>query len=116
MVKLAPSERQAMILNSLMTSGYFATFFSTISSTLLIVYRIYHSLSQQENYSKEIFLHIVDALVQSAAMYALVLLLSAIVNIVFIASGKNTTLPMFAVTCYGSGAIVYFVSVRALNV
>jgi hypothetical protein len=105
-----------MILNSLMASGYFATFFSTISSTLLIVYRIYYSLSQQDNYSKEKFLHIVDVLVQSAAMYALALLVLAIVDIICIAFGERTPLPLFAVTSYGCGAIVYFVSVRTLNV
>ena len=99
-----------------MASGYFATFFSTTSSTLLIVYRIYHSISQQDNYSKKRFLHVVDVLVQSAAMYALALLVVAIVDIVFIASGERTTLPMFAVTSYECGAIVYFVSVRTLNV
>jgi len=105
-----------MILNSLMASGYFATFFSTISSTLLIVYRIYHSISQQNNYSKKRFLHIVDVLVQSAAMYALAILIVAIVDIVFVASRYHTTLPMFEVTSYECGAIVYFVSVRTLDV
>ena len=49
-------------------------------------------------------------------MYALALLVVAIVDIVFIASGERTTLPMFAVTSYECGAIVYFVSVRTLNV
>jgi len=115
-VKLAPSERQGMIVNSLTASGYFATFFSTTSSTLLIVYRIYHSISQRDNYSKKRFLHIVDVLVQSAAMYALTLLVVAIVDVIFIASREHTTLPMFAVMSYECGAIVYFGSVRTLNV
>jgi hypothetical protein len=106
-----------MIVISLTTSGYFATFFSTISSTLLIVYRIYHSLSQEDNYSKKRFLHIVDVLVQSAAIYALALLVVAIVGIVFIASGSPaTTLPMFAVQSYECSAIFFFISVRNLNV
>jgi hypothetical protein len=115
MVKFAPSDRQAIIMDSLMASGYFATFFSTISSTLLIVYRIYHSLSQQDNYSKRRFLHIVDVLIQSASIYVLALLVVAIDDIAFIVSGQHFTLPMFAVTNYG-GAIAIFASVRTLNV
>jgi len=61
----------------------------------------------------------VDVLVQSAAMYALALLVLAIVEIVeivLIASGGRNILPMFAAMSYEGGAIVYFVSVRTLNV
>jgi peptidoglycan biosynthesis protein MviN/MurJ (putative lipid II flippase) len=101
-------------MNILVAAGNLATFSSTISSTLLIVYQIYHSLSQQNDYSKRRFLHIVDVLVQSAVMYALALLVVAIVE-VFITSGQGVTLPMFVAISYGA-AIVYFVSVRTLNV
>jgi hypothetical protein len=102
-------------VNSLSASGYFVTFSSTISSTFLIVYRIYHSLSQQDNCSKKRFLCIVDVLVQSAAMYALTLLVMAIEDIIFITSGERFNLPMFALSNY-SAAIVIFVSVCTLNV
>jgi hypothetical protein len=55
-----------------------------------------------------------DVLVQSAAIYALALLVVAIVD-VFNTSGQAATLPMYEVMSYGL-AIFYFVSVRTLNV
>jgi len=101
-----------MILNNLIVSGYFLSFTCTISSTLLIVHRIYNSLSKQDTHSKKRFLHIVDVLVQSAAVYSLALLVSAIAGVVLITSGGKPTLSLFAVLNYECSAILFFVSVR----
>ncbi len=103
-----------MILNELIASGYFSSFASTISSTLLIVYRIYNSLSNQDNHSKKRYLHIVDVLVQSAAVYSLALMVAAIAAVVLVTSRDVVTLPMFGVLNYESSAILFFVSVRTL--
>ena len=115
-VKLTPSIRQAMIMNDLIASSFFLSFSCTISSTLLIVYRIYDSLSNQDNHSKKRFIHIVDALVQSAAAYALALLVAAIAVVVLVTSKDNPTLSMNAVLNYEGNAILYFVSVRTFSV
>ena len=113
-VKLAPSG-QGMILNILLASGYFLSLSSTISSTLLIAYRIYNSFSHQGNHSKKRFLHIVDVLVQSAAAYSLALLVIAIATVV-ITSGNHFTLPMFAVINYEGVALLFFISVCTFGV
>ena len=105
-----------MILNDLLASGYFSSFACTISSTLLIVHRIYSSLSNQDGHSKKRFIHIVDVLVQSAAAYSLALMVAAIVYVVFATSGDNVTVSMFSVISYEGDAIVCFVSVRTFGV
>ena len=101
-----------MILNDLLASGYFSSFCCTISSTLLIVYRIYNSLSNRDSHSKKRFMHIVDVLVQSAAAYSLVLLLAAIMGVILITFKDISTVPMFAVVTYGTGVLLPFISVR----
>ena len=57
-VKLTPSIPQNINLNDLLASGYFSSFACTISSTLLIVYQIYNSISNQDNHSNKRFVHI----------------------------------------------------------
>ena len=116
MVKLTPSIQQEQILDDLLASGYFSSFACTISSTLLIVYRIYNSVSNQGNHSKKRFMHIVDALVQSATVYSLALLVAAIVLVVLITSGDNYTLPLFAVQNYEGTSILFFISVRTFGI
>ena len=115
-VKLIPSIRQATIMNDLIAASFFLSFSCTISSTLLIVYRIYNSVSNQGNHSKKRFMHIVDALVQSAAVYSLALLVAAIVLVVLITSGDNYTLPLFAVQNYEGTSILFFISVRTFGI
>ena len=116
MVKLNPSIQQSMILDDLLASGYFSSFACTISSTLLIVYQIYNSLLNRDNHSKKRFIHIVDVLVQSAAVYSLTLLVAAIVLVVLATSRDNATLSVVAVQDYEGGAILIFVSVRTFGV
>ena len=101
-----------MILNDLIASGYFSSFSSTISSTLLIVYQIYNALSNHDNHYKKKIMHIVDVLVQSAAAYALVLMIAAIAVAVLVTTKDKPTLSMFAVLNYELSAILFFVSVR----
>ena len=80
------------------------------------MYRIYNSLSKQDTHSKKRFLHIVDVLVQSAAVYSLAILVSAIAGAVLITSGDQPTLSLFAVLNFESSAILFFVSVRIFGV
>ena len=103
-------------MNDLYASGLFSSFSSTVSSTLLIVYRIYNSLSNGDNHSKKRFMHIVDALVQSAAAYSLALMVAAIAVVVLVTSRDAPTLSMFAVLNYESVSILFFVSVRIFAV
>ena len=105
-----------MILNDIYASGLFSSFSCTIASTLLIVYRIYNSLSNQNNHSKKRFMQIVDVLVQSAAAYALALMVTAIAEVVLVSSADNFTVSMYAVLTYESIAILSFVSVRTLGI
>ena len=108
--------RQGMILNNLLASGYFSSFSCTISSTLLIVYRIYNSVSNRDNHSKKRFMQIVDVLVQSAAAYSLALMVAAISLVVLVTSRDNNTVPLFVLQSYGACAIFYFVLVRTFGV
>ena len=105
-----------MISNDILASGYFSSVSSTISSTALIVFRIYNSVSNQDGLSKKQFMHIADVLVQSAAAYALTLLVTAITGVVEITSGDKTTLSEYAVINYEGVAIFVFASVRTTGV
>ena len=103
-----------MIQNCLLASGYFLSFSCTISSTLLIVYRIYNYIPNWDNHIKKRFMHIVDVLVQSSAAYSLALLVAAIANIVLVTS-HNATMTLFRVVNYTT-VILFFVSVRTFGV
>ena len=103
-------------MNELLASGYFLSLSCTISSTLLIVYRIYNSVSTRDSHSKKRFMHIVDVLVQSATAYSFMLLVAAIANVLLVASRENYTVSMYAVLSYGAGAIPPFVSVCTFGV
>ena len=116
MVKLTPSIGQDIILDDLLALCYFSSFACTISSTLLIVYRIYNSLSNRDSHSKKRFIHIVDVLVQSATVYSLALLVVAIVNVVLATSREIATVSMFAVLSYEGNAILIFVTVCTFGV
>ena len=107
---------QAIILNDLFASGYFLSFACTISSTLLTVYRIYNSVSIRDKHYKKRFMHIVDVLVQSAAVYSLALMVAAIALVVLVTSRDIPTVSMVAVQSYETAAILYFVSVRTFGV
>ena len=61
-------------------------------------------------------MHIVDALVQSAAAYSLTLLVAAIVDIVLVTFREIITVPMYAVLSYEGTAILPFVSVCTFGV
>ena len=115
-VKLIPSIRQATIMNDLIAASFFLSFSCTISSTLLIVYRIYDSLSNQNNHSKKRFIHIVDALVQSTAAYALALLVAAIALVILATSKDSPTLSINTVLTYEGISILFFVSVRTFGI
>jgi hypothetical protein len=115
-IKYTPSHEQVTIMYDLAASGYISSFCSTISSTLLIVYRIHNSLSNQDNRSKKRFRHIVDVLVQSATLYSLALMVPAIGLIVPIACGNKFTLSTFAMETYGATPILFFVSVHPFGV
>ena len=81
------------------------------------MYRIYNSLSNwPDNHSKKIFIHYVDALVQSAAAYALAIIVVAIAGVVQATPGGNGTLSMLALLSYEGNALLYFVSVRTFGV
>ena len=104
------------MLNCLLLSAFFSSFAATISSTILIVYRIYNSLSKQDTHSKKKFLHIVDVLVQSAAVYSLAILVSLIAGALLVTFGDQPTLSLFAMLNFESRAILFFVSVRIFGV
>ena len=103
-------------MNDFIASGYFLSFACTISTTLIIVYRIYNSISNQEHHSKKRFIHIVDVLVQSAAVYSLTLMVAAIVAVVLATARDIATVSMYAVLNYEGTAILAFVSVCTFGV
>ena len=80
------------------------------------MYQIHNCLSNLDNHSKKRFIHVVDVFVQSAAAYALALMVAAIVLVIFVTSRDASTLSLFAVMNYESIAILFFVSVCTFGV
>lgn len=82
---LNPSPSQAHTLKTLTAAAFFITFATTLVTTLLISYRI-HSFSRQDDdlprSSSTRIKHIIEILVQSAALYSMVAIAGAIISIV----------------------------------
>jgi len=76
----AISNEEAIVLNQLMAAAYLISFGCTLATTSLIAYRIYPIFSHNSllAQSRGRFKRILDILVQSAAVYALELLVQAI--------------------------------------
>lgn len=97
---LQPSAAVGHTLNNLLSAALFMTFASTMSSTILIAYRIYsvsrHSVLKETN---KRFNGVVELLIQSAAAYSLVSLLYAVEFVVpLTASNLGTTFPLESYT------------------
>ena len=61
-------------------------------------------------------MRIVDVLIQSAAAYALALMIAAIALVVLVTSKNNPPLSLFAVGSYEGTTILYFISVCTFGV
>ena len=61
-------------------------------------------------------MHIVDVLVQSAAVYSLAFMVAAILAVVMVTTGDTYSVSLFAVLNYEGVAILSFVSVCAFGV
>ncbi|PPQ73194.1 hypothetical protein CVT26_014799 [Gymnopilus dilepis] len=71
-VRLHPTAKQGALLNNLIAASFFITCATTLITTILISYRIYSmSRSILPKNSRMRFDHIVDILIQSAAVYTL---------------------------------------------
>ncbi|KDR71334.1 hypothetical protein GALMADRAFT_144024 [Galerina marginata CBS 339.88] len=87
---LAPSQLLANlaklhVVNNIQSALFFTSLSSSLLATLLIAFRI-HSVSKQNGASKRRFGHIIEIVVQSAAVYSLALLMVGIANILSIPS------------------------------
>lgn len=91
---LTPSPPQARVLNELISAALFTTFACTLSTTLLIIYRLYPIANRDRgiNTSAQRFKHIVDILIQSAALYSLAALAYAISSVLPLDNTQNTAL------------------------
>ena len=97
-------------LNNLASAGFFMTLGSTLLTTLLIVYRIHSVVSQNAMHrTHSPFQNILDLVVQSAALYAVVCLLYAIEGALPQSLGNGRTVYSLQ---YYTGAVFSIVSVR----
>lgn len=95
-----------MIMNSLLSAGFFVSFATSILSTSLIAYRIY-VIYVENGKSVRRFKYILDIIVQSAAINSIPLLLTAI-TLVLPDSGNIANAPLFAL---GDYAKAFFVAI-----
>ncbi|KAF8170551.1 hypothetical protein BJ912DRAFT_1083699 [Pholiota molesta] len=73
----AVSPTLAATFNDLVVTAYFTTFATSLITTALIAYKIYSS-SSQTRFSRKLYRHIIDIVVQSGAVYSLTALATAI--------------------------------------
>ena len=78
-----PSVNQREVLNHLIAAQTFITLATTVTSTLLIAYRLY-TVSKQEirQNSRTLIQHIIEIVVHSAAAYSLAAAAQAIILII----------------------------------
>ncbi|PPR03016.1 hypothetical protein CVT26_004543 [Gymnopilus dilepis] len=81
--RLNPSDSQIDLFNRLLAVQAFITFATTLSSTSLIAYRIYTtSKNDIPRSSKRLLHHILEILVQSAAVYSLMAIAQAVSSVI----------------------------------
>ncbi|PPR01560.1 LOW QUALITY PROTEIN: hypothetical protein CVT26_013344 [Gymnopilus dilepis] len=79
---LKPAVSKISLLNRLLSAQSFITFATTLSSTILIAYRIYSTTREIPGESKQVLNRILESLVQSAAAYSLAAIAVAISSVV----------------------------------
>ncbi|PPQ78788.1 hypothetical protein CVT25_010661 [Psilocybe cyanescens] len=99
-----PSQHEVNISNGIQSGVFFASFATSLSTTVLIAHRIYTS-SQTIGDPKKRFIHIIEIIIQSAAIYSTVLLVAAITAV--IPDGDSWPSPaIFALASYSSCLLV----------
>ncbi|PPQ80478.1 hypothetical protein CVT25_001791 [Psilocybe cyanescens] len=93
---LNPSRHQARILDSFLFLGMIATFLCTLTTTIIIIRRIYPIAHQEGGLrsSTQRFKHILDIIIQSAALYSVTSLAFAITSVIPVDNTKNLTIAM----------------------
>ena len=107
--KLNPSPSQSDLLNILAGAVYLISAATTLSTTVLISYRI-HSFYKEDIFSgsRSRFKHIVEILVQSAVVYCLVSIAYGIVTVI----PNETSLDVFVARNY-TATFYFFTAVRS---
>ncbi|PPQ86785.1 hypothetical protein CVT25_012390 [Psilocybe cyanescens] len=99
-----PSQHEIDTSNDIQSGVFFASFATSLSTTVLIAHRIYTS-SRNINGAKKRFIRIIEIIIQSAAVYSAVLLITAISDA--IPDGDSWPSPaIFALANYSSSLLV----------
>lgn len=96
------TKQEGKLSNLITCTALFASFACTLATTGLIAYRMYSVFGEVYGRSRERFKHILDVLVQSAAVYALTSLLQAIIYVVAVTSPANAPAVVIVVENYST--------------
>ncbi|PPQ84160.1 hypothetical protein CVT25_002026 [Psilocybe cyanescens] len=97
-------DHQITVINDLQSSGFYISFGTTLTTTVLIAYRIY-SVSRDINDSRSRFTHIIEVIIQSALVYSIVVLIAGISG--SIPGGDGFPTPtLFSLANYSSSLLV----------
>lgn len=101
---------QSRLMTSLGSSGLFAAFLTTASTTSLIAYKIYKTSRKSYTDAPETFTRIIKVLFESASAYSVVILIIAITSVIPDSEDMIHSPTIYAVQSY-LGGITAFVSV-----
>lgn len=76
------SQSQATLSNAIQSAQIFMSLSTTVITTALIAYRIRSTLKLSRTSAKGFFSHVVEIIVESAAVYSIVVLVYAIITVV----------------------------------
>jgi len=91
--------KEALTFNALESALYFVSFATTITTTLLISYKIY-SVSQDTPLSRGRFKHVTEMVAQSGAVYSCAIFIAAIAAVV--PDNGSTMSRVFALNSYAT--------------
>ncbi|KDR68094.1 hypothetical protein GALMADRAFT_146582 [Galerina marginata CBS 339.88] len=99
----AVTAKEAFNLNALESALYFVSFTTTVTTTLLISYRI-HSVRRDTPFSTGRLSHVTDIVLQSGAVYACAMFTSAVAAVV--PDNGSATSRVFALSSYATALLV----------
>lgn len=95
--------KEALTLNALESALYFVSFSTTITTTLLISYKIY-SVTRDTPLSSGRFEHVTEMVAQSGVVYSCAMFLAAVAAVV--PDNAKTTSQVFALSSYATAFLV----------
>ncbi|KDR76720.1 hypothetical protein GALMADRAFT_139613 [Galerina marginata CBS 339.88] len=101
--KAQPTESQGTRIDNIESAGYLISAVTSLTTTFLIAHRI-NKMLQHDNYSMRRFTHIIEILVQSVAVYSVMLLIEAISGLIPVLNQNETK--VYAYQVYSAVLVV----------